>query len=242
MSRKCALRAHMAAKVLSCGKKHGIIPLVEEQCAVRYRLIRKPKKTFTLRVTPAGEVVVTAPVRAAKEEIEAFIARSERWIASRRAYWRRHALDLADGAVICICGRQYTITAGRAALKGKRLYLPREGREDALKEVLCRAARMRMYELLQTLCAQWGFAYSSLRITSARSRWGSCSAKGSIAFSFRTALLPDGCAMYLAAHELCHTRHMDHGPQFWREVESILPDYRTIRKELRKYAYLMGYL
>ena len=48
--------------------------------------------------------------------------------------------------------------------------------------------------------------------------------------------------MYLAAHELCHTRHMDHGPQFWREVETILPDYRTIRKELRKYAYLMGYL
>ena len=76
----------------------------------------------------------------------------------------------------------------------------------------------------------------------ARGRWGSCNANGAIAFSFRTAFLSEAQARYVAVHELCHTRHLDHSPAFWREVEEIIPDCAAIRASLRAASVVMTWL
>ena len=99
-----------------------------------------------------------------------------------------------------------------------------------------------MAKLVEAYAVRYGFSYTALRISSARGRWGSCSAVGHLSFSFRIALLSEEEARYIAVHELCHTRHMDHSAAFWTEVRAILPDYVLIRKGLRKKSMIMQYL
>lgn len=89
---------------------------------------------------------------------------------------------------------------------------------------------------------RFGFVYAGVRITSARGRWGSCNAKGAIAYSFRTAFLSEKQARYIVVHELCHTRHLDHSAAFWSEVGAILPDYAQTRRSLRKASVVMNWL
>ena len=74
-----------------------------------------------------------------------------------------------------------------------------------------------------------------LRIRDQRSRWGSCSNRGSIAVNSRCALLPAHLQEYVMLHELCHLQHMNHGAGFWRLLEFYLPDARKRRQALNRY-------
>src|SRR5262249_62253687 len=67
------------------------------------------------------------------------------------------------------------------------------------------------------------------------SRWGSCSSSGSLAFSWRLIFAPEGVATYIVAHEVCHLVVMNHGPRFWRLVESLVPDARFRQDWLRRH-------
>jgi len=94
--------------------------------------------------------------------------------------------------------------------------------------------RQILHERVKLYSQQYGFQYQSIRITSARSRWGSCSASGSLNFSWRLIMAPLGVVDYVVIHELVHTVVHNHSKRFWKKVESILPDYKERRKWLRK--------
>ena len=84
-----------------------------------------------------------------------------------------------------------------------------------------------------------GVTPASVKITSAKHRWGSCR-KGpdglySICYSYRNYFLSDRCQDYVVVHELCHIKHMNHSKAFYSEIEKILPDYRRIEKEISSY-------
>ncbi len=197
---------------------------------------------MSLSISRKGEVVVRAPFRVPDGEIEKFVLRHERWL--KRHLAKKWATpDFSDGAPLPIAGRVYQIREGaRARLTEGEVFLPKEDREEALKNLLRRIARTRMKGFLDGMCAKHLLHYTKLAITSARGRWGSCSGKSHISFSFRTAFLPDDLCFYLAVHELCHTLHMDHSAAFWREVESILPDYKERRRALKGYLWAMNCL
>jgi len=76
----------------------------------------------------------------------------------------------------------------------------------------------------------------ALALSSARTRWGSCSAQGGIRLNWRLIHLPPAIVDYVVVHELAHLRHMNHGPRFWALVESVCPEYRALRAELRRLA------
>jgi predicted metal-dependent hydrolase len=80
---------------------------------------------------------------------------------------------------------------------------------------------------------QNGFQYSRVGITSARTRWGSCSAKGALNFSWRLIQAPMEAVDYVVIHELVHTVIHNHSRKFWTRLEQVLPDYRERRKWLR---------
>mgnify|MGYP000174709420 CR=1 FL=1 len=79
-----------------------------------------------------------------------------------------------------------------------------------------------------------GLVPAGIKITSARTRFGSCSGKNSICFSWRLMLYPPEAIDYVIVHELAHIRHHDHSPAFYREVEAYLPDWRARRALLRR--------
>ena len=80
-----------------------------------------------------------------------------------------------------------------------------------------------------------GVTFSRFTLTNARSRWGSCSNHGDIAVQKKVFFLPPELQDYVLVHELCHRKHMHHGPAFWALVASILPDYKKLQNELKKY-------
>ena len=98
-------------------------------------------------------------------------------------------------------------------------------------------ARAEFPQRLHTLAAKHGFTYKRCFIRDSRTRWGSCSSKGNINLSLFLAGLPGHLQDYVMIHELCHTRQMNHSPEFWCEVGKILPDYPRLRKELSAYSW-----
>ena len=209
---------------------------------MQYHVIRGKRKTLSLGINREGEIVVRAPNSVRDDEIADFVYRHRAWIAKQLTLRNRHP-HFYDGDAVSLLGKQYVIAPGtRIRMAGDTLYLPQENREAALAALLKRLTRDRMKRLLDEIANREGFVYTKLTVTSSRGRWGSCGASRRISFSFRTAFLPDPLARYLAVHELCHTRHMNHGDKFWAEVERILPDYRALRDALKGYLWVMDCL
>ena len=87
---------------------------------------------------------------------------------------------------------------------------------------------------LAKLAERYGFTYSAVKIRKSRSRWGSCSSKGIINLSFYLLLLPEHLIEYVLLHELCHTVHMNHSPDFWALLNKCTQNRaRVFRRELR---------
>ena len=186
-----------------------------------------------------GQAVVRAPMYMRDAEIARFVERHSGWLEKQLAR-RVPPVRFADGDRTEICGRSLTVvSAKRACIAEDTLCLPAEGREKALVSLLRKIAGERMKRLLDRYSRVGGFSYRGLKITSARTRWGSCNSDGGIAFSFRTAFLPDALAEYLAVHELSHTLRMDHSAAFWKIVEQYIPDYKSRRKALKGYHWAM---
>lgn len=87
---------------------------------------------------------------------------------------------------------------------------------------------------LDYLANQYGCSFESLCFSSASTRWGSCSTRGTISLNVWLMQLDHALIDYVIIHELCHTRHMNHSVKFWQLLESIDPDYKTHRRTLKK--------
>lgn len=164
---------------------------------ISYEIRRSHRKTVAITVTRDAQVVVRAPLRLPQRTIESFVQQHAVWIEKHLAQQRE--------------------TAENAALH--RLS---EADECVLRKTAARILPERVAHYAQIM----GVAPESVRITSAKRRWGSCSARSRLCFSFRTALLQPTALDYIVVHELAHIRQRNHGPLFYAEVAAVLPDYR----------------
>jgi predicted metal-dependent hydrolase len=184
-----------------------------------------------------------------KRDIEQFIASRENWIndrlkKSRERAEQREAFVLDYGSTVLYRGKEFPITARegrRIGFDGKAFFMPPGFSEAELK-----AACVQIYKLLAKrdlnartfeLAKRIGVTPLSVRITSAKTRWGSCSARKSINYSWRLILADDDVIDYVVVHELAHLIEMNHSLQFWKIVDGITPGhemYRSRLKELQK--------
>ena len=102
-----------------------------------------------------------------------------------------------------------------------------------LREWTREEARRYLGDMLQALANKHGFAYSGLGIRFQRSRWGSCSAKGNISLNACLIFLPERLTRHILLHELCHTRQLNHSPEFWKQLFAVAPDALTHDKAMR---------
>ncbi|MDQ3823259.1 MAG: M48 family metallopeptidase, partial [Actinomycetota bacterium] len=90
--------------------------------------------------------------------------------------------------------------------------------------------------------ARLGVAYERIAIRDQRTRWGSCSRRGTLSFNWRLVLAPTGVLEYVVVHELCHLREPNHSRRFWALLESARPGYRAERQWLRRHGWeLLAY-
>ena len=209
-----------------------------------YTLIRSKRKTLAIHITRDARVEVRAPMHMSIEYIEDFVKAKSDWIdrllAKRvKSIEDKAAFTLHYGDIVSICGDRYPITAKegqRAGYDGKCFYMPPDLDADTIK-----ALTIRTYKQLAKQYLTWRVEHfaslmqvepTGLRITSAKSRWGSCSSKKSLCFSWRLMMADDEVIDYIVVHELAHILELNHSPRFWAHVERIVPDYKECHKKL----------
>lgn len=118
----------------------------------------------------------------------------------------------------------------------KRLQEHQEQKQYTPQEIEALRRRAKEYLPLRVAyyAAQMGVAPTAVRITSARTRYGSCSGKNSINFSLYLMEKSDRAIDYVVVHELAHIKQHNHSPAFYKEIEKILPDYKERIKELKQ--------
>ena len=213
---------------------------------VPYTLVRSRRKTLALVISREGELVVRAPLRASKAWIESFIQEKEPWIREKQAeIHSRRDCGITGETDQLLPFRGETLTIAAASVpqverQGALLLVPEGAGPEEIAGWLRKQAAEALPALLERRAKELGVSYTGFHLSEARRSWGSCTAKGAIRLSWRLLMCPPELADYVAVHELCHLRHMDHSPDFWAAVEAACPDCLTCRQQLRKdYGWLM---
>lgn len=203
-----------------------------------YRLKRSSRRrSLALRVSAAGEIVVNAPWRMAQGRIDEFLARHGDWIAEHLRQARAMAFSWQEGMELPWLGGRLMLawTPGRTRREGETLFCREQA--DPASEVLRwykQQARPLLLERLARHASRAGVALPPLRLSDARTRWGSLSAKGVVSLNWRLVKAAPELIDYVICHELAHFRQRNHSPAFWREVEILYPDWRAARARLRR--------
>lgn len=209
--------------------------------ALAVKLKRHAKaKRISLRLSPCGQkAIITAPIRANLAYLQKFLDSQKGWIKERLEA-RPSPPSLLPGEKISVLGQEYILAHHPIARRGvwkeegvinvsgsldhfqRRLI-------DWLKEEAKREITHRALTKAQALEVKFG----KITVRDMRSRWGSCSSRGDLAFSWRLILAPDKVFDYVIAHEIAHLKEMNHGPQFWQWVARLCPEPHALRHWLR---------
>ncbi len=200
---------------------------------------------------------VTAPSWVLMGAIDAAVTEKAPWILSKLSLWQERQARLAmsdtrweDGGRFPYLGRRLVLrldaqrpTGPSSAdpLDGDTLWvaLPADAdaarvRDSVLVWLQAQAGRV-IGERLDDFLARTGLRINRWRLSSATTRWGSCSSAGNIMLSWRLMHFPPSVIDYVIAHELAHLREMNHSPDFWAEVAQLMPGYEQARDVLRKH-------
>ena len=208
---------------------------------VEYRFARRRRRTLGITVDAAG-LRVAAPLRAPWRDIEAFLREKERWILAKLEEWSRapraevlrgtsgeslpylgvgHTLEVREGGrAVALDGGVITVSA-----PGSRILTTLLGwlKTKALETLTPRAAR---YAAVLALPAP------TVVLSGGRTRWGVCSANGTIRLNWRLVHLEPALADYVAAHEVAHLVEMNHSKRFWSLLARLYPAWHEARERL----------
>ncbi len=212
---------------------------------MEYTLVRSKRKTLAIHITKQATVEVRAPLRLPAAQIEAFVQSRTGWIekhlaAARSQKNHRAAFAPGYGSLALYRGKEYPIQAVPQAYpgwNGAAFMLP-PGLDSlqiqqAMAAVYKTLAKQLLAERVAVYAVKMGLSPKAVKITSAKTRWGSCSAAGSLNFSWRLVLAGDEAIDYVVVHELAHLRELNHSARFWGLVASTLPDFPQRRKQLK---------
>jgi len=226
---------------------------VDERVSARARCIR-------IEVRSPSEVRLTIPRSVPKGEARAFLLSREGWIREKilelklklAEHPERPAASLkwdgtdvlplrGEDVVLRVLAMRARVPAVRVGERAIELFVPpawlaQPSRlQRLLRDAFKREAMLDAQRMLVEEAQRLGVSFSGPRIADQKTLWGSCTAQGLISLSWRLVMAPPAVLRYVAVHELCHVRHHDHGPRFWKLVERQMPGFETHRRWLREH-------
>ena len=219
---------------------------------IAYAFARAKRKTIGFSVGPDG-LVVRAPRWVSLKEVDAALREKSAWVlrklnetqvrhqhqAQTRIVWADGALidylgqkirlciDPAQGSAHLISGDMPTLRIGVSAQATESQI------RDCVQAWLMRQARELFEARLHHFAALLGVQWKKLSLSNAGTRWGSARMDGAIRLNWRLIHVSLSEIDYVVAHELSHLRVMNHSPQFWDTVQSVMPDYAERRQRLK---------
>ena len=210
--------------------------------------LRRDRRRLAMRIDERG-LAVGAPRQVGMAEIEAFLCSHADWVIEKLVEFvgkavQRH-LPIHDGARLPVLGTEVRVrvtTGGNRGYwsgdaEGGELWLAARPTADLAllaRRALQRRALEHFQPRLSAMALHIGRDAPPLGLSSARTRWGSCSARSGIRLNWRLIHLVPPTIDYVIAHEVAHLVEMNHGPRFWRVVERLYPDWRVARAALKR--------
>jgi len=212
-------------------------------------LVRNPHaRRYVLRLRPDGSARVTIPRGGSAAEARRFAERNKDWLErelhrlatrpNRQKEWLIGTEILFRGELVKIeVGRESgLILVGNEAIK---VADPAADLRPVIERHLWRLATAELGPRVLAFAAAHQAPVRRITVRNQRSRWGSCSRRGTISLNWRLIQAPPFVRDYLILHELSHLRVMNHSARFWREVERVCPDYKTAERWLRQHSALL---
>ncbi len=216
-----------------------------------YTLVRSNRRTLALVVDPAGTLIARAPKRMSLRDIEAFVALKERWILKKQAAAKEREQSgqtpkLTEGVAIPFLGQTLILRIAEVPFAfsyAGTLLLPRK---DSLSKSLLQWFRAVGEREWLPRVRHWeretGLRCQSVHFSTARTRWGSMTAQGALRLNLALMLCPPPVIDYVMVHELAHSKHHNHSPDFWALVEKLMPEFREHRNWLKRNNHLIRLL
>jgi predicted metal-dependent hydrolase len=224
--------------------------LAVENRLVPLEFIRNARaRHYILRLTPEGIARVTIPWGGSKTQAHAFARTKTDWLARQlhRVNRRRQVADWKPGSKLLYRGEweriDVRIDHGRQRVAfGDQSFVLRNDEKDlkhAIEKRLRALAEHEIPALVFAAARNHGVEISQVQIRNQRSRWGSCSSRGTISLNWRLVQIPDSVRDYLIIHELMHVREMNHSARYWQHVAEACPDYQQAERWLDTHSELL---
>lgn len=206
---------------------------------------------YRLTLRKDGVAVATVPARGSEQGARTFVEQNrdwlerararqarkprvaERWTVGTTVLWRGElvairATEVAGRPVVCLAADVFPV----ASLDGDL--------RPGLEAQFARRARIELPARAWELAAETGVDMKHVTVRNQRSRWGSCSARGTISLNWRLVQTPDSVRDYIIYHELMHRREMNHSDRFWARVQEVCPGWREAEQWLKRNGSLLG--
>ena len=214
-------------------------------------LIRHPRaRRYVLRLRPDGSARVTIPRGGSAAEARRFAERNKDWLErqlQRVATRPSRPKEWLIGTEVLFRGEPVKLEAGVNGESGTIRFgseVVRVGDSagdlrPAIEKYLWRLATKELPSRVLEFAARHQLRVQRIAVRNQRSRWGSCSRRGTISLNWRLIQAPPHVQDYIFLHELCHLREMNHSRRFWREVERVCPDFETAERWLKQHSSLL---
>ncbi|RKW25226.1 M48 family peptidase [Candidatus Gracilibacteria bacterium] len=190
------------------------------------KIIRQTRKTLSLSFDKNAELIVKVPKNISDRSINEFLEKHKKWILEKKNLLEKNNQKFEIGDFFLFFGESFELKFYKKRkffFDGKYFYTNLEKSEDIKKELIKfykKEAKKYISERILEICKKLKIDFNFLKITSARSRWGSCNSKKNISFSFRLILTPKKSIDYVIVHELAHLSEMNHSKAFWDLVQN----------------------
>ena len=198
-----------------------------------------------LQITPDARLIVRAPQSLPSGTIREVVRKKLPWIVRKQRFARENYLPAApkifkSGERFPYLGEAYGLSVipgayGPLVFEEKRFFL-REGCLQLAKWLFRDWYRQQAAEILPARVRHYagmtGARYSKIGISDARGRWGSCSSKGVLNFSWRLMMAPREVVEYVVVHEVVHLEELNHSKRFWQKVKTLAPDFLSAKRWL----------
>ncbi|KZX11498.1 M48 family metallopeptidase [Methanobrevibacter curvatus] len=218
---------------------------------IKYKLIRSKRKTISLKIKENGQVIVRSPLKTSKSFIDDFIKSNEEWILKNqkeliKKFNSKNSFNLNYHDKVYLRGNLVEIIPSDdniAQFKDNKFFIPKNLDNNQIKSIIIHFYKIIVKSYINQRVSHFKKIMNvnplKVRISNAKTRWGSCSGKNSLNFSWRIIMGDEETIDYLVVHELAHIKHHNHSKNFWIEVEAVLPDYKNLRNKIRQ---LEGFL
>jgi len=210
-----------------------------------FQIIRASRRSISIQISPKKWLIVRAPFSIPEDIIHAFVDKKSDWINKHIHQQMRQDIWSEQNLYYLGKPHRYTYDASQKEpiLHTDGVFIFSQNTKCARKEWeeikkwYGAQAKLHIRDRVHFFAKQYNFKYQNIKITSALTRWGSCSGNNNLNFPWRLLMVPTEVIDYVIVHELAHTVHKNHSPRFWWLVESIVPDWNIHRAHLKAEGY-----